>query len=275
LDNADFSEMKHLPRFAISDDADLAIGAMVRVTGRELRHIRDVMRLGPGAELALCSTNGNDYSGRIVGFEPRAAMITVVGQKQNQEPNSPRLILAAGIIKAARMDLVIEKAAELDASEFWPLKCTRSVVREPSSGRLERWRRISLAATKQSLRSPTMQIRDPLDVSAMVAGVPKSALAVTCVSGAEPLNAIIRRKVDGLKASPPAVVLAIGPEGDFTAEELVAMREAGFVAAGLGGYRLRSETAALAALSITTGFFAALENSESTAQAGRGLKGPS
>lgn len=258
--------MKHLPRFAISDDAaSPGIDGTVRLTGSELRHMRDVMRLGPGTQVVLCGATGTQYAGCIAAFEPKAAIIKVAGVHHHQERTSNRLILAAGMIKAARMDLLIEKAAELDAAEFWPLICARSVIREPGSGRQQRWRRISLAAAKQSLRLRTMEIHDPLDVDAMAGSLPKAALAITCMAGAEPLSAMIRRMVDGLKACPAVTVLAVGPEGDFTAEELAAMRKAGFVPAGLGGNRLRSETAALAAVSIATGIFAELEDMKRTA----------
>jgi 16S rRNA (uracil1498-N3)-methyltransferase len=253
--------MKHLPRFAISDDAvHREIDGTVRVTGAELHHMRDVMRLSLGTEVLLCSTSGLQYPGRIASFEPTAAIIALAATPRQQVRTGPRLILAAGVIKPARMDLMIEKAAELDASEFWPLMCGRSVVRELSSERQQRWHRISLAAAKQSLRSDPMNIHAPFDVNAMVRSVPKTALAVTCMAGAEPLSAVIRRTVDALRACPPVIVIAIGPEGDFTAEELAAMGEAGFVAAGLSENRLRSETAALAALSIAAGIFA--ESSE-------------
>jgi 16S rRNA (uracil1498-N3)-methyltransferase len=253
--------MKYPPRFAISDNAaTTGIDGTVCVTGSELHHMRDVMRLGPGTEVVLCSANGVEYSGRIAAFEANAAIITVAAAHHNQERKSRRLILAAGVIKAARMDLLIEKAAELDAAEFWPLMCARSIVRELSSARRERWRRIALAAAKQSLHSRAMEVHDPVNVAALARSVPKAALAVTCMAGAEPLGAVIRRGVDGVKDCPAVVVLAIGPEGDFTAEELATMRETGFVAAGLGANRLRSETAALAALSIAAGIFDELED---------------
>lgn len=258
--------MKHPPRFAISDDiADPGIDGTVRLAGSELHHMRDVMRLGPGTEVVLCGANGLEYAGRIAAFEANAAIITVAAAHHNQERKSPRLILAAGVIKPARMDLLIEKAAELDASECWPLSCARSIVREPSSARRERWRRISVAAAKQSLCSRPMEIHDPVDVGTMVRNLPKAALAITCMAGAEPLSAIIRCKVDGPKAGSAVVLLAVGPEGDFTAEELATMGEAGFVAAGLGSNRLRSETAAIAALSIAAGVLAELEHTKRSA----------
>jgi 16S rRNA (uracil1498-N3)-methyltransferase len=257
LDDADFSKMNHPPRFAISND-NASIGSTVRVTGSELHHMRDVMRLSAGAEVVLCGADGLEYAGRIAGFEPGAAIITITAARDKNACASPRLILAAGMIKAARMDLLIEKAAELNAAEFWPLICARSVIREPAAGRRARWSRIALAAAKQSLRSQTMEIHEPLDVDAMVRRVPRAVFAIICVGGARPLSAVLRGMADALKAPPP-VVLAIGPEGDFTPEEAAAMRAAGFVAAGLGSNRLRSETAAVAALSIANGIFAELE----------------
>jgi 16S rRNA (uracil1498-N3)-methyltransferase len=259
--------MKHLPRFTIPEDAaGFKSDGILRVTGGELHHMRDVMRLRPGTEVMLCSPSGLEYAGRIAGFEPNAAMITVAAAPHQQVHVSPRLILAAGVIRAVRMDLLIEKASELGAAEFWPLRCARSVVREPSSERRERWRRISLAAAKQSLRSRSMEIHELADVGAMARRLPKTAFAAICMAGATPLSAMIRGMGDSLRTS-PAVALAIGPEGDFTSEEQAVMREAGFIAAGLGNSRLRSETAALAALSIVAGTLAELEQPASSARA--------
>jgi len=259
--------MKHPPRFTIPEGtAGSGSDGTLRVTGSELHHMRDVMRLRAGAEVTLCSSNGLEYAGRIASFEPNAVIITVAATPHHEQSIWPRLILAAGVIKAARMDLLIEKAAELGAADFWPLRCARSVVREPGSERWERWRRISLAAAKQSLRSRAMEVHEPAGVGAMVGGVPKASFAVICMAGAKPLAAVMRGMAGSLKTR-PAVVLAIGPEGDFTAEELAVMRDAGFIEAGLGNNRLRSETAALAALSIVTGIFDELEERENTAQA--------
>jgi 16S rRNA (uracil1498-N3)-methyltransferase len=252
-------QTKQPPRFAIPD-SDVT-GGTARITGRELHHLRDVMRLRPGSDVVLCSQNGIEYAGRIATFEPDAAIVAVANVRHDGDRKSPGLILAAALIKAARMDVLVEKAGELDAIELWPLVCARSVLRESSPARRERWRRIAIAAAKQSLRSRPMEIRAPLDVAAMVRSVPNDALAVTCIAGGEPLGALLRRTFDRREACPTAVVLACGPEGDFTGDELAAMGEAGFVPAGLGRNRLRSETAALAALSIAAGIFDELAGS--------------
>jgi 16S rRNA (uracil1498-N3)-methyltransferase len=257
--------MKHPPRFTIQEDSTgLETSGKFRVTGGELHHMRDVMRLRLGRRVILCSPEGREVAGRIAGFEPDAAIVTADDAPRQHASVRPHLILAAGVIKPARMDLLAEKAAELGAAEFWPLMCAHSVVREPSSERLARWRRISLAAAKQSLRSRAMEVQVPMDVAAMTSSVPKPAVAVACVPGAPPLIAVLRRGSDSLKRL-PAILIAIGPEGDFTAEELALMRDAGFIPAGLGNNRLRSETAGLAALSIVTAVLAEAENLQGSA----------
>jgi 16S rRNA (uracil1498-N3)-methyltransferase len=243
--------MKRRPRFAIAAN-DLA-GGEARISGSELHHMRDVLRLGAGDEVELCGHDGTEYRGRVAAIGPNAAIIALDSAHHNDDRAAPRLITATGLIKAARMDLLVEKAAELNASELWPLACARSVVRDPGLARIERWRRLAAAAVKQSLRSHPMEIRPPMEIKAMVGRMPTDALAITCVAGSEPLGALLRRTLRAGQGCPSAIVLACGPEGDFSSEELLAMREGGFAAAGLGRNRLRSETAAIAALSITAG----------------------
>ena len=81
----------------------------------------------------------------------------------------------------------------------------------------------------------------------MIRGVPPGTLAVICAQAGEPLGEVIRR------AHPRAILIAVGPEGDFDDDERAKAADAGFVAAGLGPNRLRSETAALAAVAIAQG----------------------
>ena len=145
------------------------------------------------------------------------------------------------------MDFVVEKAAELGASELWPIVCARGLVRLPGAERLARWRRLALAAAKQSQSAAAMEVRSPLGVDDMIRGVPPGTLAVICARGGKPLGEVIRRVL------PRGILIAVGPEGDFDDEERAKAANAGFVAAGLGPNRLRSETAALAAVSIAAG----------------------
>ena len=145
------------------------------------------------------------------------------------------------------MDFTVEKAAELGASELWPLVSARGLVREPGSERIARWRRLAISAAKQSQTASAMEVRAPITVDDLIRSVPPATLTVICSQGAEPISEVIRR------VRPRAILIAVGPEGDFDDDERAKAANAGFVAAGLGPNRLRSETAALAAVSIAAG----------------------
>jgi 16S rRNA (uracil1498-N3)-methyltransferase len=236
--------MSRPPRFVIARAAIDA--ATVRLGGAELHHLRDVQRLVTGSELSLIDETDQIYGGRIERFDPDYAVIAVTPIARGAVA-SPELILAAGLTKGPRMDLLVEKAAELGASELIPLLTTRSVMRDVGTQRLERWRRITIAAAKQSLAAQRMRIRTPITVAAMVRDLPPDTLAVVCVMDASPLGTIIR------ETCPRRILLACGAEGGFEADEMALIRDAGFREAALGANRLRSETAALAALSIAAG----------------------
>jgi 16S rRNA (uracil1498-N3)-methyltransferase len=145
------------------------------------------------------------------------------------------------------MDFLVEKACELGATELWLLITARSVLHSPSIDRRERWQRLADAASKQSLSAAPMRIIEPLTVAAMTSIVPADWLAILCAQGGEPLARIVRER------RPSTILIACGPEGDFDEAERTQMLTAGFVAAGLGPNRLRSETAAMTALSIAAG----------------------
>ncbi len=233
--------MRRAPRFAIAaGDLD---GSIARVRGAELHHLRDVMRLGAGAAVALLAADGREYAGRIARLERDAAIVALEGAPRAR-PEACAITLAAAIIKGPRMDFLVEKAAELGVRALRPLQCARSVVRDPGATRIDRWRRLAIAAAKQSLSAHPMEISAPATVAAIAAAMAKDTFAVSCAIGAEPLGATLRQ------IRPRAILIACGPEGGFDDEECVAMRAAGFVAAGLGPNRLRGETAAIAAVAI-------------------------
>jgi 16S rRNA (uracil1498-N3)-methyltransferase len=231
---------KASPRFLL--DADAIAGGVARITGAELHHLRDVARIAPGAEVTLIAGEGVEHLGRLLRFESQCALVEIVESRAHVA--GVAMILAAAIIKGPRMDFLVEKAAELGATELWPLACARSVAKDPGIERLTRWRRLAAAAAKQSLAARVMEIRDPLTVAAMARNVPKETLAAACTPGAEPLGRMLRR------LRPRAIILACGPEGGFDEDETSAMNSASFVAASLGHNRLRSETAGLTALAI-------------------------
>ncbi|MGH7841456.1 MAG: RsmE family RNA methyltransferase [Candidatus Binataceae bacterium] len=233
--------MSRPPRFAIT--RSMIDAGAVRLAGPELHHLRDVMRLAAGAEVSILDEANVEYAGRIERFEPHHAIITLGAARQAVNAGC-ELVLAAGLIKGPRMDFLVEKAAELGATELTPILCTRSVVRDPGGQRLERWRRLATAAAKQSLAPGRMKLAPPMTVAELVRAVPHETFPVICIIDAPPLATVLRN------AAPRRILLACGAEGGFDPSELALMHDAGFREASLGPNRLRAETAALAALSI-------------------------
>jgi 16S rRNA (uracil1498-N3)-methyltransferase len=245
MEHAGDGAMKRAARFAISSAA--VDGAVALVDGAELHHMRDVMRLMPGAEVVLFDERGAEYAGKIRSFQARHAVVEIAPTRSRAEATAG-LVLAAAVIKGPRMDFLVEKAAELGAAELWPVLCTRGVVRDVGGERLARWRRLATAAAKQSLAPRATEVIAPVSLGDLIRRLDGRRLCVVLSAGAPPLGAILRKS----RARAPLLLLC-GPEGDFTDEELAIVRAAGFLPAGLGGRRLRSETAALAALSIAAG----------------------
>jgi 16S rRNA (uracil1498-N3)-methyltransferase len=227
------------PRFVVSG---LCGAPTARIAGPEFHHMRRVLRLSSGAAVVLVDGAGAEYRGRIKELHRDFALVEILSHRQKVP--CTRRVLGVAIIKGWRMDFLVEKAAELGASELWPLRCARSVVREAGVERVDRWRRLATAAAKQCLSPLVMEIR-PVCAFAQFLECARSAdLAVLCRQGAPPLGTLARRRTWAV------AVVACGPEGGFTGEELENAQRAGFVLSGLGPYRLRTETAALAALSV-------------------------
>jgi 16S rRNA (uracil1498-N3)-methyltransferase len=233
--------MKSLrPRFVIASNVDAS--GTAQVEGAELHHMRDVLRLAVGTGVSILDKNGGEHLGTLLRYDRDCATIQI--ESSHAPRNRPRIILATAIVKGPRMDFVVEKAAELGAAELWPIVAAHSVVRAPGTERLLRWRRLALAAAKQSHSERPMDVAPPMNFADLIRALPKDTLAVICDPDAEPLGDAIRR------LKPRTILIAVGPEGGFDASEREAAANAGFVAVGLGANRLRSETAALAAVSI-------------------------
>lgn len=231
---------KSSPRFTISQPPDAA--GIVHVEGKEFHHMRDVLRLARSASVVLLDRDGTRHRGTIVNFERDRAIVRV--DASEPAPAEARIILAAAIVKGTRMDFVVEKAAELGADELWPLICARGVVKAPGPERVARWRRLALSAAKQSRSTRAIEVRQPVQFADLLRAAPADTLAVICAISGQPFGDLIRR------VKPRAILIAVGPEGDFDEAERDAALAAGFIAAGLGPNRLRAETAAVAAVSI-------------------------
>ena len=233
-------------------------GSRLKISGRELHHLSDVVRLREGDLITVLDGSGGIYDVALISCGKEAA----IGEIRNRTQIQPPLVevtLLVGLLKADRMDLIVQKAAELGAHSVVPLMCQHTVpslsVRRAAQ-RVARWRQITIEASKQSHQPFFPVVSDVLCFNKAIEESQadlKLIFVARELSGTHPqsftdpsrLRSTLRqhsghRKVD----------IFIGPEGGFAENEILLALSAGVVPASLGSNILRTETAAIVALAI-------------------------
>ena len=227
--------------------ARLAPGA-VQLDEADSRYLGRALRLRPGDPVTVFDGEGREADGRVRGIDAECVTLELGAARATARPEAPPVTLLVALLKGERMDLVVQKATELGAARIVPVAAARSVVRlegERAEGRRQRWQRIARDAARQCGRADAPEVAAVVPLAEALASAPPAAFRLLLHEG-EPAR--LRTLLPTL--TPPEVVVATGPEGGFSPEEVVAARAAGFVVAGLGPRVLRAETAALAVLAI-------------------------
>lgn len=216
----------------------LATDSTVELAGEEFHHAIRVHRSAVNEEVELFDGKSHAFLGRIESITKASATIRVLEPMPARE--SPlHITLALALIQPDRYELVLQKATELGVARFQPLISERTETRpERIAGRLERWRKIILEATKQSGRATVPVLESPRDLDRILSEQSEKLM------------------FDGeTEPSPPpgamsSAILLIGPEGGWSPRETERARQAGCHFQSLGPRRLRAETAAIAALTV-------------------------
>jgi 16S rRNA (uracil1498-N3)-methyltransferase len=221
----------------------------VTLADEDHRYLVRVLRLELGDLVTLFDGRVGEADARITRIGPRAVELRVEARRQLGAPERPALILIQALTKGEKLDLVVQKATELGVTRIMPVTSARSIPQLEAMraiGRRARWQKIAREAARQCGRTdvPSIEVVTPL-ATAMYA-VSKDALRLILWEGARGTSL-----TDVLPtAQPPEMVVAIGPEGGFSPAEVEAAKAAGFLPGGLGPRVLRTETAAIAILSI-------------------------
>lgn len=213
----------------------------------EAHHARRVLRLEPGATVLCFDGQGRSWRGRLAAYERDAALVDVVATLEPEPEPEPRIVLAQGLVKGDRMDLIVQKATELGAAGIVPLACDRSDVRldsERSARRADRWRRIVVESAKQCERSRLPELAGAARVEAALDAVDGEVVAFVERDGAA-----ARGRLEGLCRA-PSIAIFVGPEGGWSERERALFAERGVAQLSLGHLVLRAETAAIAALAV-------------------------
>jgi 16S rRNA (uracil1498-N3)-methyltransferase len=213
----------------------------------QLHHLRDVLRLKVDDEVIIFDRPGNEYLGVITGLDRNQAELKVV--RVGSSRSSPiKLTVACAIPKGNRMDDVIDYLTQLGVDRIIPMRTERVVVKlddAKTEARRKRWQKIAQSAAQQSQRSKIPLIEAVTGLKDVVSGSQDYDLKLI------PNLAGERRHIRDVlpEVRPKDVIVLIGPEGDFTPEEVTLALSKGFIPVSLGDTVLRVTTAAIAVAS--------------------------
>jgi 16S rRNA (uracil1498-N3)-methyltransferase len=206
------------------------------------RHIVQVLRMKTGEELRLTDGLGLSTLASIRDANKKKCVVNIV-ERKTSEPEKRRVQIAISLLKnAARFEWFLEKATELGVSDIIPLRSART---EKQQYRLERMQGILESALIQSQQSWMPILHEPQNFLQCIENFPADQKFIAhCEPGEK------KQLSEMMHTTVLSQLILIGPEGDFTEEEIRKAVDAGFVAVGLGDHRLRSETAAIAAAAV-------------------------
>jgi len=238
--------MPRPPRFFISPEQ--VSGQSITISGEDVHHIVKVLRMKTGDELLLCDGTGAEYSVKIAQINKSDITAEVTARSKREIPY-PLITLGQGLPKSDKMDWIVQKATELGVTNIVPLITERTIVKlKDEEKRVARWQKIAREAAMQSNRPDISSIEPVVSYTDFLRtphSEPQTLLLLPWEEGTEPVKNIFRR-ISGINR----IIVLIGPEGGFSAHEAEAAHNKGFHLVSLGPNILRTETAAIAVLSM-------------------------
>ncbi len=231
-------------------------GDEIVITGSDVNHIGNVLRMKAGEKIRVSDSAGRSYFCRISEITSDMVRAGIEREDELGTELSNRIVLFQGLPKADKMELIIQKAVELGASEIIPVAMKNCVVKlddKKAAAKVSRWRSIAESAAKQSKRTliPTVQ----MPVSWKGALNLAKELDITLVPYENERGMQATREIIGGIGGNESIGIMIGPEGGFSDAEITMVDEAhvdcgSFHRISLGRRILRTETAGLATLAM-------------------------
>lgn len=247
-----------MPPRAFVPDLDPASG-QARLSADESAHLTRVLRLRAGARVLVFDGRGTQYLSELTAIAKDGATVALVEPAPAAAEPRLALTLAQAVLKGDKMDAVVRDATMMGVTAVWPIVTDRTVVPRSAveQGRaIERWHRVAVASAKQCGRAVVPRIVPPARFTSLLTHDGTNSAGV---SAAAPLRLqLVEPSASGgegvshtLPAAPRhGALVAIGPEGGWSAEEVTQARAAGWQPWTLGGRTLRAESAPIAALAV-------------------------
>lgn len=227
-------------------DGPLSEGAEVKLPPAGAYHVLRVLRMRAGAPLVVFDGSGGSFQAEIAHVDGEQVTARLMHRSPDTVESPLKITLVQGVSRSERMDWTLQKATELGAAAIAPVLTARSVVRldeKQTAKKQLHWRGIVIAACEQCGRTRVPNVAAPMPLRSYFANVRKEGLRLV-------LSPSAPGSLAGLASLPSKVELLIGPEGGLDDDELAAARTAGFTPVRLGPRVLRTETAAVVALSV-------------------------
>lgn len=223
----------------------------VHITGNDVNHIANVLRMKQGEEIAVSNgTDKKEYRCAIARFLQEEVECDLLFVKEDGLELSSRVFLFQGLPKQEKMELIIQKAVELGAYQIIPVAMKRCVVKlddKKSSSKVARWNAISEAAAKQSKRRIVPEVTAPMSFSEAVKMAEKMQVKLLPYELSEGMEKT-KERIEAIGEGED-IAIFIGPEGGFDDAEVKLAKESGIEPITLGRRILRTETAGFTILS--------------------------
>jgi len=225
-------------------------GNLIYVDGREARHILNVMRMKGGDKVLVFDGTGKEYTGFIKEAKQKSLVVEIISVETPVKEKFPQITLAQSIPKKERMDYIVEKSTELGVESIMPIISERSVVDPACDGqqkKIERWKRLTVEASKQCGRADVPEVKGIRKFYDIIYEISDYDLALMAYISRGTTH--LRDAISGFTSG--KVILFIGPEGDFTPDEVkMAEQSENVKFVTLGERVLKSDTAGLYILSV-------------------------
>lgn len=223
---------------------------IVTITGADVNHIKNVLRMKPGEEIAISNgVDNKEYRCSIERLEKEQILCRLLFVKEDGLELPARIFLFQGLPKADKMEWIIQKAVELGVYEVIPVATKRAVVKldeKKAGAKVTRWNAIAQAAAKQSKRCIIPQVTECMNFKQAVEYAKDMSVKLIPYELSEGMEET-RHQIEAIQPGQDVAVF-IGPEGGFAEEEIALAQESGVVPITLGKRILRTETAGMTVL---------------------------
>lgn len=224
----------------------------ITITGSDVNHIKNVLRMQKGEKIVICDGQGTDYYCSIADFAKDEVIVDILEMNDTQTELNTKIYLFQGLPKKDKMELIIQKAVELGVYEVIPVSMKRCVAKiedkKKEKKKLDRWQTISTSAAKQSGRGIIPKIQGVMSFQDALKKAKELGHVIVPYEQAKGMTE--SKKMLETACRSKSIGIFIGPEGGFDDEEIRKAKEMGFSTISLGKRILRTETAGLTILSI-------------------------